>query len=831
MGGTLRSLRAALALALCTAVLPASALAAGDTNKTQCGPETESSPGFRTYLPDCRAYELVTPPDKGGAVLVEQEHFGVIAPDGAHVMVGAGGAFAGTGNLWFQPNRNPSIAVYELSRTASGWTPTALTPSATIYPYGALLAASDEDLGVGLWSLATTNLVFNEDIFLGDSAGDFVRVGPGVGPEVAGEALNVAGEELTLVGASKNLTRSLYQVEASSANTRASHGGHSNLWPGDTTEAEAQSLYEYVYGGAVDSEPALVGVKNESQLRSNAEAQLISRCGTEVGSGAGHSMYNAVSEDGETVFFTARACRGGPAVNELYARIGSSKTVPISEPSKTDCGNCNTSAALTDATFEGASRNGDRAFFLTSQELLPGQRGENLYQYDFKSPAASGERPSGRISLLSGGSSSPGVQGVVRVSEDGSHVYFVAKGVLAGKNGEGREPQAGADNLYVYEADPARPGGFHTVFVATLLTPAEEAALEAEEAEEASKIEELAEKAAVRAFEEALASGASEEEASEASGEIRRQQERMLRGTLGPSGTLGEDVSLWQTSDSRPAQATPDGRFMVFVSSGDLTRGDESRAPQLFEYDAVDETLSRTSIGQGETFNKDGNVETFHDAAAIPPESFASRALPTGAESGLAISEDGSRVFFDSAAGLTPEAETGPVSVYEYHNGNVYLISDGRDASSVNHEATVRLLGIDPSGQDVFFTTADQLVPQDGETQMALFDAREEGGFPAPVFAPGCSGETCRGASGTTPQLPPPGTATQIGGDNLPPPAESKSATKPKQKALTRAQKLAEALRACKRHRSKKRRTACDRQARQKYGVKARPKKHAGRSR
>ncbi len=44
------------------AVASASALAAGDANEAAC--PNEGSSGFRAYLPDCRAYELVSPPFK-----------------------------------------------------------------------------------------------------------------------------------------------------------------------------------------------------------------------------------------------------------------------------------------------------------------------------------------------------------------------------------------------------------------------------------------------------------------------------------------------------------------------------------------------------------------------------------------------------------------------------------------------------------------------------------------------------------------------------------------------------------------------------------------------
>ncbi len=56
---------AALA-ALVLAGIPSSALASGDATSAECPAETEASPGFRAFMPDCRAYEMVTPPYEGG---------------------------------------------------------------------------------------------------------------------------------------------------------------------------------------------------------------------------------------------------------------------------------------------------------------------------------------------------------------------------------------------------------------------------------------------------------------------------------------------------------------------------------------------------------------------------------------------------------------------------------------------------------------------------------------------------------------------------------------------------------------------------------------------
>src|ERR1039458_2308415 len=75
---------------------PTSALAVGDANKATCSPETESSPGFRSYLPDCRAYELVSPVYGAGSVAARGNSGApVVSSSGEEVMALSFGAFAG----------------------------------------------------------------------------------------------------------------------------------------------------------------------------------------------------------------------------------------------------------------------------------------------------------------------------------------------------------------------------------------------------------------------------------------------------------------------------------------------------------------------------------------------------------------------------------------------------------------------------------------------------------------------------------------------------------------------------------------------------------------
>lgn len=844
----------AVGVAVVVSMVPSTALAAGDANEAGCDAKSEASPGYRLYLPDCRAYELVTPPYKEGAAVLDE--LGAVSTDGLRVIAGAGGAFAGAGNFWFAPTRNPDTTAYEFVRGDGGWESTALTPPASEYSHSALMAASAENFETTLWSAQQSGLPYHENIYLrtGPNKTEFNLIGPGTpcnekGEEILRENELHPNEVLHLVGASGDLTRSLFAITATNP------GGHSDVWVGDTTEEPRESLYEYAYTGAGDSEPALVGVKNDEVLHGDhyvdENAKLVSSCGTELGSGGSGvpesgskrgSAYNAVSSSGEVIFFTALECAGSPAVNELYARIGGASTVKLSEPSKEDCEACNTTTGLDGATFQGASQNGERAFFLTEQGLLPGQAGVNLYEYDLDGPVASAEHPNGKISLVSGGSAEPEVQGVVRVSENGERVYFVAMSALTGADRvAGREPEEaapvpGADNLYVYEPEPGHPGAYRTVFVATLLRPAEEAILAGEEAVEEQGIRTQANKTYAYEFERAetsllqkLVKGeiGSERysellgEAEQAATEKKRAFIHSTVGTLGPSGTTFEDHSVWQSEDTRPAQATPDGEVLVFPSSARLTPGDTSSVPQLFAYDAGDASLTRISIGRAGPVS--GNVDTFHDAPQIPSQPFSEVDLPTAADTGLVLADGGSRIFFTSAAELAPGAEGGAVNVYEHTDGGVYLISGGDDASLNSGAPTVSLVGADPTGQDVFFLSAAELVPQYGDTQASLYDARENGGFPAPVLEPGCLGELCRGASGTAPVGSLPGSADQAGGGNvsaLPPGPEAAGPQ------VTRARLLAKALRLCRAKRARKRRAACEARARGRYGKSSASRAH-----
>jgi hypothetical protein len=201
------------------------------------------------------------------------------------------------------------------------------------------------------------------------------------------------------------------------------------------------------------------------------------------------------------------------------------------------------------------------------------------------------------------------------------------------------------------------------------------------------------------------------------------------------------------------------------------------------------------------------------------------------------ISADGSRVFFDSAVPLVPQDTNGHGDVYEWeregasgcpvgtgvNGGCVYLLSGGTS------DTESWLIGASGSGDDVFINTRAQLVPEDQNGAYDLYDARVDG--VKPVSAPACTGTGCQGVPAPPPTFATPPSVTFSGVGNFPSPAPAVVKPKPKSKPLTRAQKLAKALEACRRDKQKQKRMLCEARAKKRYGVRRRFKRSRAKGR
>src|SRR5262249_53519503 len=131
---------------------------------------------------------------------------------------------------------------------------------------------------------------------------------------------------------------------------------------------------------------------------------------------------------------------------------------------------------------------------------------------------------------------------------------------------------------------------------------------------------------------------------------------------------------------------------------------------------------------------------------------------------------------------------TGGCHAEEHEGGCLYLISSGtsRDPSFY--------LENDESGDNVFFSTDEGLVKGDSDESYDVYDPRVNGGFPEEAPPSECE-SACRRGSGAPPLASPLTTALGPSGNLIAHPTTTTPPPKPK--PLTRAQKLAKALRAC----------------------------------
>ncbi len=159
---------------------------------------------------------------------------------------------------------------------------------------------------------------------------------------------------------------------------------------------------------------------------------------------------------------------------------------------------------------------------------------------------------------------------------------------------------------------------------------------------------------------------------------------------------------------------------------------------------------------------------------------------PLTTQEARGMSADGERIFFDTPTPLVPQATNGKRDVYEWKNGQVYLISSGSASENSYY------LDNSDSGDDVFFATSAGLVPGDTDDAYDVYDARvPRPGDSTPPEVPPCKGSVCQGSPSTPELLGAPPSETFSGLGNPAPAPEVKPAvtTKPKAKAKPKKSK------------------------------------------
>jgi hypothetical protein len=431
-------------LGLVAAVLPviASAEACPKNEAFRTGPSAN--------LPDCRAYELVTPADKGATqdlFAPGVRTFALPAPGGDSIALEAFAAL--------EPGPSSGLTHgYMLSRTASGWAMASLTPSggqaSFPKPFSWIFSPDLSQVGLALWTEKTAFLAPSEQSF---------EVGPPGGPyPTIATTPWEPGAFDELQGASSDFSR----VVLASAD-------HTLLSPTPTgTDTAIRDLYEFVNGQG----PRLVNV--------TSSGLAIGTCGATLGDGQWEERtfhtslaHHAVSADGSKIIFMApdpvqqasgaEGCSlkegdefptEGPNPERLYVRVSEtvggheeSKTLDVSEPQGVTLEGVEEEEGV---VYQDASVDGSKVFFTTYMALTPdATRGSayravgHLYEYDTK--ALAGERlklifQSEELAVRDN------TDGTVYVSEDGSVAYFYTNGTQV---------------LYRYEA--AGGGSVHVI--------------------------------------------------------------------------------------------------------------------------------------------------------------------------------------------------------------------------------------------------------------------------------------------------------------------------------------------------------------------------------
>jgi hypothetical protein len=280
------------------------------------------------------------------------------------------------------------------------------------------------------------------------------------------------------------------------------------------------------------------------------------------------------------------------------------------------------------------------------------------------------------------------------------------------------------------------------------------------------------------------------------------------------------NVAQYPQTEAGPALNTavvnPEGTELAFTSQADLTGYDTQQARtgqcQQAEGGRCPEIYTYQATGGAlacASCNPSGARPQGAAGLEAPPD--PSDAIRTYRPRNIAGT---GAVFFDSSDRLQPDAIPGQQNVYEYTEGRLAAISDPAGSGPST------FLDASPDGADVFFATAEHLLANEHTGgNLEVYDARTEGGLPRAGTPTACSGgETCKAPLLPPVTFAPGGTSTYQGPANPQPPAGSKPPVKPKTQAQLKAERLKRTLKACRRKRRRSERVACERNAQRRYG-------------
>jgi hypothetical protein len=601
---------------------PAAAGALGCINE-----EFRSGPS--AALPDCRAYELVTPPDSNGRRIrpLKTE----VPPD--EMILPSDLASPSGDSVVYLTYHSPlpefrgatGVAdVYLARREPGGWeTARRLSPSGSQVIAAVPGGVSPDHLysisivGGGINPLAVEE---KSASYLGNPDGSFELVGVGsLGSEPYAEAryVGVGGEHIVF-----------------STGNNGENGEPANLLCFANPKCKVVKLEP-------DAPPTGTGAVYDRSA--DGPTQVVSVLPGDVTPAAGEdAFYKGTSSDGTAVAFEIEGV--------LYARLKNTETVEV------------TGGAW---TYAGMSENGRYAFYVTAG---------NIHRFDTETEADD------QVNATGDGQ-------IVNVSGDGSHVYFISKSQIGG------EGEAGEPNLYVWSG--STPEYITTVVPSDL---------------------------------------------ERTSGELTS----LPALTNWTKLVVNKKTGFEQGPGNDSSRTTPDGSVLVFESKAKLTSYDNAGHTEVYRYDDGDKSITCVSCNPlAEPATGDARLQELRFVSG-----------PTIIHN---VSDDGSRIVFESDEALVPGDSDGINDVYEWQeeaggSESLGLISSGQSNDFLEGFGepllSNLLLSVTPDGEDIAFLSQDALAagaPEGGAWQ--IYDARVAGGFPAPPAPVSCVEEACRTAT------------------------------------------------------------------------------------
>jgi hypothetical protein len=417
-------------------------------------PNALTRTGFSALLPDCRAYELVTPPDTNARAPVGAEYEGggfttrQVSPAGDKVPFRVeGGALPGLGGVGGLKG-DPYLA----TRTASGWSTASIGPSggeaASISP-----GTTSPDQGYSFWEAAGEGSAVLSQVtsYVRYPDGNSELIGQGsiaTDPETSGKLISEGGGHIVFTTGTFASPTTAIQIEpdAAPSGTQAIYDRTSDgithvvsLKPGDIPfEAGEGALYQ---GASLDGLGIAFKVNNMLYLRYD-DAETF-----EIGEGV---EFAGVAEGGGRIFYVENG-------NLEAFDVAGGKVLEFA----------NTTAAVTPVTI---SADGSTAYFVSETAIVgvkanpegvePKAGEQNLYrskegQITFVGTVTErdvvGSNQTDGLGLwvrAIGPAVSPGFLGIVpaRSTPDGSVFLFKSRAALTGY-----DPQGHAE-IYRYDS-------------------------------------------------------------------------------------------------------------------------------------------------------------------------------------------------------------------------------------------------------------------------------------------------------------------------------------------------------------------------------------------